>query len=83
MAQEYTGWDDQEEYKLPKKESKPIDCRSPEGVTVSLIDGIIGMARVIKQRIEITGITPAIKEALMDLGQDEDVYFIIKLCPNK
>lgn len=45
------------------------DCRSPVGVTVGLIDGIIAMARVLKTMDQSS---PEVQEALRDLRSDED-----------
>lgn len=47
-----------------------VDCRSPEGVTVGLVDAIITSARVLRGR-DMT--SPAVAEALADLADDEDV----------
>lgn len=46
------------------------DCRSFDGVTVGLIDSIITSARVLSHR-DKTSI--AVREALADLREDEDV----------
>lgn len=46
------------------------DCRSDDGVTVGLIDGIISSARVLAKR-DLS--PPAVAEALKDLRADEDV----------
>ncbi|GAB3156431.1 hypothetical protein GCM10027258_62860 [Amycolatopsis stemonae] len=46
------------------------DCRTPDGVTVSLIDGLIAVCRVLRER-NLTA--PAVLAALSDLWQDEDV----------
>jgi len=54
--------------------SEPIDCRSEEGITIGLIDGIISIARVLAKR-DIHD--PAVKEALMDLCMDEDLSKIM------
>lgn len=52
------------------------DCRSEEGITVGLIDGMIAIARVIKERdLE----SPAIQEALKDLQNDEDIEYILNI----
>ncbi|WP_344890488.1 hypothetical protein [Actinomadura meridiana] len=48
----------------------PLDCRSPEGVTVGLVDSIITAARVLRGR-DLDH--PAVREALADLAEDEDV----------
>jgi len=49
------------------------DCRSNEGVTVGLVDGIIAIARVLRHR-QMEGV--AIEEALTDLRSDEDVAWL-------
>lgn len=51
-----------------------IDCRTPEGIIVGLIDGMIAMARIIKNS-ELH--TDAITAALKDFSQDEDVQWMI------
>lgn len=52
------------------------DCRTDEGIEVGLIDAIISIARVLRQR----GIKayPASLEALKDLHTDEDVDWLMK-----
>jgi hypothetical protein len=50
------------------------DCRTEEGVTIGLIDGIITMARVLVQRDLNSTST---REALTDLQADEDVASIL------
>lgn len=89
MAQEYTGWDDSHEWdaqekkrnkaKKDKEARETTDCRSEEGITVSLIDSIISVSRVVKQRLIMLKSTPAIEEALKDLTSDEDLKSILKL----
>ena len=60
-------------------EDRAIDCRSPEGVTVGLIDGIIAAARVVRSR-DLTH--PAVVEALRDIAEDEDVRWLLDTsCP--
>ncbi len=55
---------------------KPIDCRSDEGMLIGFIDSIIYLARILaKNDLD----TPNIKEALLDLRDDEAV----KLLTNK
>ena len=45
------------------------DCRTEEGITVGLVDSIITICRVIKDRdLDL----PEVKKALNDLYQDED-----------
>lgn len=53
----------------------PIDCRSPSGVTIGLIDGIISIARVLHYRPMND---PAVVEALKDLRADECVRELMK-----
>jgi hypothetical protein len=48
-------------------------CRSEEGVTVGLVDAIIGIVRVLSVR-DLT--TYHVQEALADLFQDEDLQTI-------
>lgn len=52
-----------------------LDCRSPEGVTVALIDGIIAAARIIRARDHLAH--PAVAEALRDIADDEDVAWLV------
>lgn len=47
------------------------DCRSKEGVTVSLIDAIISIARVLVEHDLESSV--AVREALLDLASDEDL----------
>lgn len=61
-------------------ESCSTDCRSNEGVTVGLIDGIIAIARVLRHR-QMEGV--AISEALKDLRSDEDVAWLFNMSNNK
>jgi hypothetical protein len=50
------------------------DCRSEDGVTVSLIDALIAIARVLSKR----DFTPqSVQEALKDLASDEDIACIL------
>ena len=50
------------------------DCRSAEGVTVGLIDGLITIARVLTKR----DLSPAaVQEALIDLRSDEDLARVL------
>jgi hypothetical protein len=52
------------------------DCRSETGVTVGLIDNIITICRVLKSR----DMSPSeVQEALLDLGSDEDVAWLMEL----
>jgi hypothetical protein len=51
------------------------DCRSPEGVTIGLIDSIITLFRVLKDR----DLSPSeVQEALLDMRSDEDIDYIWK-----
>jgi hypothetical protein len=54
--------------------SEPIDCRSPEGVTIGLIDAILSVARIAAKR-DLKN--PAVQEALKDLAEDEDVHAVL------
>lgn len=56
------------------------DCRTPVGVTVGLIDGIIAMARVLKTMDQSS---PEVQEALMDLRADEDILDLLGLSVEK
>lgn len=52
------------------------DCRSKEGITTGLIDGVIAAARVIRD----SSIShPAIVEALRDIADDEDVAWLVSV----
>jgi hypothetical protein len=50
------------------------DCRSDDGVTVGLIDALISVARVLKDR-DLSSVE--VQEALEDLRGDEDIRFIL------
>lgn len=50
------------------------DCRTQEGIAVGLIDGIISMARVLRQ-MNID--SESYKEAIKDLRSDEDVAWLL------
>jgi hypothetical protein len=50
------------------------DCRTPEGVTVGLIDSLITTARVLAGR-DMTG--PGARAALADLAGDEDLAAVL------
>ncbi len=52
------------------------DCRSPVGVTVGLIDGIIAMARVLKTMDQSS---LEVQEALKDLRSDEDIRNLVDI----
>jgi hypothetical protein len=56
-----------------EKEEHSTDCRSDEGIIIGLIDGMIAMARIIRKHREDNTDTPAIKAALNDLREDEDI----------
>ena len=56
--------------------AEPVDCRSQEGVTVGLIDGIIAVARFLRGR-DLSH--PAVREALADLAEDEDVAGLLRV----
>lgn len=50
------------------------DCRSPEGITVGLIDGIIATARVIRERENQARHDGEYSE---DLRQDDDIHWLM------
>ena len=52
------------------------DCRTPVGVTVGLIDGIIAMARVLRHA-DLSSVE--VQEALKDIRADEDMAFLMGL----
>lgn len=52
----------------------PSDCRSKDGVTIGLIDAIISIARILAPR---DCSSAAIREALSDLRDDEDVAKVV------
>lgn len=52
------------------------DCRAVEGITVGLIDSLIAIARVLKDRDLESSL--AVKEAIVDLRSDEDIKFIME-----
>lgn len=58
------------------KKSTSTDCRTPEGITVSLIDSLITICRILVQQ---NFDDPAVKEALKDLASDEDFALIRRL----
>lgn len=65
-----------QDYFLWKPETNEIhtDCRTDDGITVSLIDAIITQCRVLKNR-NLDSIE--VKEAIQDLKNDEDLQFIL------
>lgn len=52
------------------------DCRSEVGITVGLIDGLIAIGRILRQR-ELSH--PEVAEALKDLAGDEDIDFLLAI----
>ena len=50
------------------------DCREQDGITIGLIDSIITISRILRDR-DLT--SPDVLEALNDLGQDEDVMHLL------
>lgn len=60
-------------------QSTSTDCRSDEGITVGLIDGIISIARVLRTR-NLHGV--AIEAAIADLRQDEDLRALLSQQPS-
>lgn len=54
------------------------DCRTPEGVAVGLIDGVIAICRTLRTAMPETLEHPAVIEALKDLRDHEDVLAILE-----
>lgn len=54
--------------------TEPIDCRSPEGLVVSLIDTLILISRFIKEN-DLD--SKAVTEALRDLKGDEGFSYVL------
>lgn len=52
------------------------DCRSETGITVSLIDSIIAISRILATR-DLSA--PEIREALKDLARDKDARKIMEM----
>lgn len=50
------------------------NCRDEEGVTVGLVDALISIGRILAQR-DLD--QPAVREALKDLADDEDIAKIL------
>lgn len=50
------------------------DCRSAEGITVGLIDGMIAMARIIESRSKDSH---AVRQALEDFGSDGSIHSML------
>lgn len=51
------------------------NCRDEEGVTVGLIDALISIGRILANR-DLN--QPAVREALKDLADDEDIAKILR-----
>ena len=49
------------------------DCRSEEGITVGLIDGLLAISRVLAPRLNTMRYSQPVAEALRDYWSDEDV----------
>ena len=56
------------------------DCRTEEGITVGIIDSIITLSRLLKNRDKTSH---AIQSALQDLSVDEDVIGLFTYCYGK
>lgn len=50
------------------------DCRTQDGITIGLIDGMIAICRILRGR---DFSSPDVKEALKDLVSDGDLEFIM------
>lgn len=58
---------------------EPLDCRSPEGIAVGMIDSIIFSARVLTRHYGLVLRTPEVQKALLDLREDEDLRELLQL----
>lgn len=56
---------------------EPLDCRSEEGVTVSLIDAIISIGRILSKRTLTE--SKHVREALKDFLLDADLGLILSV----
>ena len=56
------------------------DCRTEAGVTVGLIDALITICRVLAKR-DLSS-DPGVREALIDLDQDEDYGAVTEAAVN-
>jgi hypothetical protein len=54
------------------------DCQTEEGITIGLIDSMITITRVLRERLESKGISDNIQEALDDFKENvqTDILFI-------
>lgn len=68
------AFDENELEILPTPDEHSVDCRSADGITIGLIDGIIAMARVLADH---NLDHDAVKAALEDLRSDEDMHFLM------
>jgi hypothetical protein len=57
------------EHQSTQAATEPQSCRSPEGITVGLVDAIIGIVRVLAPR-DLSA--RHVQEALADLFEDSD-----------
>jgi hypothetical protein len=55
-------------------EQNSTDCRTDEGITVGLIDGIIATARILRKTYKES---PSTSAALEDLRDDEDIAWLV------
>lgn len=60
---------------MENKDRDAIDCRDENGITVGLVDALISIARILSKR-DLND--SAVKEALKDLADDEDVAEILR-----
>ena len=59
-----------------KEEEMSTDCRSNVGITIGLIDSLISISRILKNRIDTDN--AEINGALADLRDDEDLKKILQ-----
>lgn len=60
---------------LDARTGPTIDCRSPEGVAIGLVDGMLAAAQILSTARR----TPALLEALRDLQEDPAVRSLLAL----
>lgn len=53
--------------------STETDCRSPQGITVGLLDAMLSIARILAPRLNSPGFDKAVAEALRDYWEDSDI----------
>jgi len=60
---------------------RKIECSSQDGITIGLIDSIITNVRILKER-DIEHASPEVLDALQDLSEMGELYFLLKANEN-